>query len=253
VFGVDTEGHPRMGSLALDGSVRAGDKVRALGGLNQYALPENSVGAFTSGWGSASRVRATCGSDTRRADPCATETYEVTVRAGRVVSSADKPGDGAVPSGTTVLVGREAGARWLRELSTGDPVSVRHRLVDAASRTPYRFAIGGYPVLDDGTPRPGLNDTTAAVRTAVGVSGDGRTMLLLATDGGPEYRSGLTIAEVADTMRKLGSSDAFSLDGGGSTTLVARKPDAATVSVRNHPSGGTERPVPNGIGVLTRP
>ncbi len=85
----------------------------------------------------------------------------------------------------------------------------------------------------------------------MGLANDGRRMLLLALDGGAAYRSGLTIAEVADTMRRLGSQDALSLDGGGSSTLVARKSGASTVSVRNHPSGGAERAVPNGIGVFS--
>ena len=69
----------------------------------------------------------------------------------------------------------------------------------------------------------------------------------------PEYRTGLTIAEVASVMRDLGSVDAFSLDGGGSSTLVAREPGATAVSVRNHPSDGRERAVPNGIGVFSTP
>jgi hypothetical protein len=34
--------------------------------------------------------------------------------------------------------------------------------------------------------------------------------------------------------------------------MVARKPGAGSVSVLNHPSGGAERPVPNGIGVFSR-
>jgi exopolysaccharide biosynthesis protein len=150
-------------------------------------------------------------------------------------------------------VGREAGAQQLRKLSWGELVGVRHRLVAEATGIPYRFALGGYPVLTDGQPLPGLDNTTAAVRTAVGISHGGRRLLLLALDGAPEFRSGLTIAEVADTMRKLGSDDAFSLDGGGSTTMVAREPGADAVSVLNHPSGGAERPVPNGIGVFSRP
>src|SRR5690606_19975542 len=45
-----------------------------------------------------------------------------------------------------------------------------------------------------------------------------------------------------------GSVDGFSLDGGGSSTLVARTPGAPGVSVRNRPAGGAERPVPNGSG-----
>ncbi|MEU4488956.1 phosphodiester glycosidase family protein [Streptomyces purpurascens] len=251
VFGVGTDGRARLDRLALDGSVRASGTRLPLGGLNQYALPVGSVGAFTSEWGSASRVRATCGTDTDRAAPCSTDTYEVTVRDGKVASAADTPGRGPIAAGTTVLVGREAGAQQLRKFSTGEPVEIEHGLVAATSGVPYRLALGGYPVLSGGRPLPGLDDTASAVRTAVGLADDGRRMLLLALDGGTAYRSGMTIAEVADTMRRLGSQDALSLDGGGSSTLVARKSGASTVSVRNHPSGGAERAVPNGIGVFS--
>ncbi|MEV0225612.1 phosphodiester glycosidase family protein [Streptomyces sp. NPDC050704] len=253
VLGVGTDRRARLDALALDGSVGTTGSRFPLGGLNQYALPVGSVGAFTSDWGSASRVRATCGTDTDRAAPCSTDTFEVTVEGGRVVSSADTPGSGPITSGTTVLVGREAGAQQLRKLSLGERVKVRHRLVAAHSGIPYRFAVGGYPVLRAGRPLAGLDALTSAVRTAAGVADGGKRLLLLALDGAPEFRSGLTIAEVADTMRQLGSTDAFSLDGGGSTTLAARAPGTTAATVRNHPSGGAERAVPNGIGVFSRP
>jgi hypothetical protein len=253
VFGVGTDGVARLDRLALDGSVRTGEAQLPLGGLNQYALPVGSVGAFTSDWGSVSRVRATCGTDTDRAAPCSTDTYEVTVHDGKVVAAADTPGSGPIAAGTTVLVGREAGAQQLRKLSTGEAVEVEHRLVAATDGAAYRLALGGYSVLTGGRPLPGLDDTTSAVRTAVGIADGGRRLLLLALDGAAAYRSGLTLAEVADTLRKLGSDDAFSLDGGGSSTLVARKTGASAVSVRNHPSGGAERAVPNGIGVFSGP
>jgi hypothetical protein len=253
VLGVGVDRRARLDSMALEGSVRSDEGRWPLGGLNQYALPEGSIGAFTSDWGSVSRVRATCGTDIDRAAPCSTDTYEVTVEHGRVVSAADTPGGGPIAPGTTVLVGREAGAQQLRKLPVGEPVAVRHGLVAKATRIPYRFALGGYPMLVHGSPLPGLDNTTSAVRTAVGISHHGRRLLLLALDGAPEFRNGLTIAEVADTMRELGAEDAFSLDGGGSTTMVARQPGAAAVSVLNHPSGGAERPVPNGIGVFSRP
>ncbi|AWE48983.1 MULTISPECIES: phosphodiester glycosidase family protein [Streptomyces] len=251
VFGVGADRRARLDRLRLTGSVRTPEGVLALRGLNQYALPVGSIGAFTPAWGSASRVRATCGTDTDRAAPCSTDTYEVTVRRGRVVSASDTPGSGPVTAGTTVLVGREEGARQLRKLFVGERVAVRHRLVAATSRVPYRFALGGYPVLAGGRPLPGLDDRTSAVRTAVGIADGGRRVVLLALDGAPQYRTGLTIAEVAGVMRALGSTAAFSLDGGGSSTLVAREPGASAVSVRNHPSDGTERPVANGIGVFS--
>ncbi|MFZ3573342.1 phosphodiester glycosidase family protein [Streptomyces sp. BH097] len=251
VLGVGVDRRARLDSLDLDGSVRTPDDRLPLGGLNQYALPVGSVGAFTSDWGSVSRVRATCGTDTQRAAPCSTDTYEVTVRRGRVVSSADTPGSGPIAAGSTVLVGREAGAQWLRKLSPGDPVSVHHRLVAARSDVPYRFAVGGYPVLRDGAPLPGLDATTSAVRTAAGIGDGGRKLILMALDGAPAYRTGMSMTEVAATMRSLGSSDAFSLDGGGSSTLVARAPGAPSVTVRNHPSDPPERAVANGIGVFS--
>ena len=69
VFGVGTDRLARLDGLALDGSVRTPEGQLPLGGLNQYALPVGSVGAFTSDWGSASRVRSTCGTDTDRAAP----------------------------------------------------------------------------------------------------------------------------------------------------------------------------------------
>lgn len=250
VFGVGVDRRARVDGLSLAGSIRTPEGRLPLRGLNQYALPVGSIGAFTAEWGSVSRVRAICGTDTDRAAPCSTDTYEVTVRRGRVVSTADTPGSGPIASDATVLVGREAGAQRLRKFFAGEPVTVRHRLVAAKSRVPFRFALGGYPVLDDGKPLPGLDDRTSAVRTAVGIADGGRRLLLVALDGAPEYRTGLTVAEVASFMRKLGSADAFSLDGGGSSTLVTRAPGAATVSVLNHPSDGVERPVPNGIGVF---
>ncbi|MFI9649515.1 phosphodiester glycosidase family protein [Streptomyces sp. NPDC052040] len=250
VLGVGTDRRARLDRLSLGGSVRTPRGLLTLRGLNQYALPEGSIGAFTPDWGGVSRMRAVCGSDTDRGAPCSTDTYEVTVRRGRVVATADRPGGGRITAGTTVLVGREQGARELRALYRGETVQVRERLVAASSGVPYRFAIGGFPVLRGGVPVSGLDNRTSAVRTAVGVGDGGRRLLLLALDGASAYRSGLTVAELAAVLRSLGATDGFNLDGGGSTTLVTRAQGASAVTVRNHPSGGAERLVPNGVGVF---
>ncbi|OIK25293.1 hypothetical protein VT52_022720 [Streptomyces malaysiense] len=250
VIGVGTDHRARLDRLTLTGSVTSRAGRLPLRGLNQYALPENSVGAYTSAWGGASRERAVCGTDTDRGAGCGSETYEVTVRGGRVISVADAPGSGVVPAGTTILLGREEGARRLRELAVGDAVSVTHRLVAATSKIAFAFALGGFPVLRHGAPLSGLNNTASAVRTVVGFDDGGRRLLILALDGAAAYRSGLTVAEEATTMRSLGATDAFNLDGGGSTEMVTRDTGAAAVTVRNHPSGGAERPVANGVGVF---
>ncbi|WP_445403129.1 phosphodiester glycosidase family protein [Streptomyces sp. LE64] len=250
VLGVDTGGRARLDRLRLDGAFTTADGTVQLHGLNQYALKNGSVGAFTSDWGSRSRLRATCGSDTSRGAPCSADVHEVVVRGGEVVDTSDTPGSGRIAGGTTVLVGREAGAQRLRKLSVGDEVTVRHRLVPSTAGVTYRFAIGGFPVLRGGTPIAGLDTAASAVRTAVGIADGGRRLLLFAVDGARAYRTGLTVAELARVLVEAGAAEGFNLDGGGSSTLTARSAGAGGVSVRNHPTDGSERMVANGIGVF---
>ncbi|WP_230196553.1 phosphodiester glycosidase family protein [Streptomyces coriariae] len=251
VVGVGTDGKARLDSLSLNGTVSVLGRRLPLGGVNQYALAENSIGAYTSDWGSVSRERATCGTDTERAAACSTSTYEVTVKKGRVVSTSTAPGSGTITAGSTVLVGREAGAARLKKLVKGQAVAVRYGLT-AASKSAYSFAVGGYPILSAAKPLSGLDTSVSAVRTAVGIGNGGKRVYLFALDGATAYRNGLTIAEVAGALKSLGATEGFSLDGGGSSTLVARPAGSTKVTVRNHPSDGYERPVANGIGVFTR-
>lgn len=251
VLGVGADRRARLDTLTLRGQVRTAAGTYPLGGLDQYALPVGGIGAYTADWGTTSRQRAVCGSDTSRAAGCSTDTYEVAVRAGHVVSTAGAPGTGQVPRGTTVLLGRYAGADTLRTLKVGDRARVEAHLAAAGSRVPYAFAVGGFPVLRAGAPLAGLDDKTAATRSAAGFGDGGRTLRLLALDGSAESDAGLTVAELATVMAELGCDNAVNLDGGGSTTLVTRAPGAPGATVRNHPTGGAERPVANAIGVLS--
>jgi exopolysaccharide biosynthesis protein len=62
---------------------------------------------------------------------------------------------------------------------------------------------------------------------------------------------GLRTKELAEMMRKLGADDALNLDGGGSSTLVAREPGEQDVTVQNVPSDGSQRRVAEGIGIFS--
>ncbi len=92
-------------------------------------------------------------------------------------------------------------------------------------------------------------------RSAVGISRNGRFLILMTLDGRqPGYSEGATTAETAEWMRKLGAHNALNLDGGGSTALVIEGPDGSPV-VLNRPSGppaGLERRVANHLGVIAR-
>lgn len=252
VLGVDVDGVGRLDRLTLRSVLRTRGTSLAIDGMNQYAMAEGGIGAFDWRWGSVSRERAICGTDTRREDPCSEDVHEVTVRRGRVSAVSPEPGSGSIPKqdAAVVLLGREEGADALRQLEIGDPVLVKYDLVASASRVPLVFAVGGQPIVRDGEPVADLNDTVAAVRSGAGFGPDGRTLFLLALD---RNAAGMTYAELAALLLTLGAESGVNLDGGGSSTLVAREPGASSVTVRNLAAGDFERPVPNGIGVFIDP
>ena len=104
----------------------------------------------------------------------------------------------------------------------------------------YWTAVAGSEiVLIDGK-RPPLAPTefnqTAHPRTAVGVSRDGRYLILLVIDGRqPGYSVGAPMEDVAAWLLRFGASDGLNLDGGGSTAPV-REQDGRAVTL-NQPSG----------------
>ncbi|MBN6055611.1 phosphodiester glycosidase family protein, partial [Nonomuraea sp. RK-328] len=94
------------------------------------------------------------------------------------------------------------------------------------------------------------SDPAAHPRTAVGFSADGRKMYLLTVDGRQADSRGVTLNELAAMMAELGAANALNLDGGGSSTMLAREPGQADVQVENSPSDGGERHVPNGLALF---
>jgi len=116
-----------------------------------------------------------------------------------------------------------------------------------------RFAAGMGPLyLLNGTNRGKSGQRHP--RSGVGLSKDGRYLILMVIDGrDPDYSIGATYAEAANWMRDLGCWTAMNLDGGGSSTLVLKDPDTGNFRTVNTPSGpparGVERPVANHIGI----
>lgn len=82
-------------------------------------------------------------------------------------------------------------------------------------------------------------------RTAMGITRDRRTFLLVAVDGRSTRSAGMYGTELARLMELLGAWQAFNLDGGGSTTFWQRGR-----GVLNRPSDGAERAVGNHWGIF---
>lgn len=90
-----------------------------------------------------------------------------------------------------------------------------------------------------------------APRTAVGSTRSGKELLLVTVDGRQNASIGMTLTEMANLMISLGAYNALNLDGGGSTTMVARKHGTNTISMINTPSDGAARSVSTAIGVFS--
>ncbi|MFD2078770.1 3',5'-cyclic AMP phosphodiesterase CpdA [Actinopolymorpha cephalotaxi] len=239
------EGLGSIGSVFFTGTITLpGERTAPLAGVNKPGLPADGIEAFTPLWGSYCRCRATTG---------ATKVAEVEVVDGRVTAVRDTAGSGEIPAGGFVLVGRDAGADTLAALTVGAPVSIDYRARTADDKA-IRTALNGRQLLVvNGVAQRASagNNVPPAPRTAVGFSRDGTKMFLLAADGRqPAFSDGLGLDELAAMMVELGAYNAVNLDGGGSTTLVARKPGEQTVRVENHPSDGSERHDPNGLGLF---
>ena len=89
-------------------------------------------------------------------------------------------------------------------------------------------------------------------RTAIGIDSARTKAWLIVADGRQKGVSeGATLGELKETMKDLGAYDALNLDGGGSSTLVARI-NGAPLRVLNVPIHGKvvgrERPVANVLG-----
>ena len=161
------------------------------------------------------------------------------------------------PGEIAIVVGaRDTSVRrpLLKLRSAGDTLRVARRI---APRTP-RAAIGGNPRLLSRGRRDAAVDTVGSAsfrernpRTAVGIDSTGRRILLVTVDGRqPGYSAGMSLAELADLLRALGAREAINLDGGGSTTMVARSPGGG-FRVVNQPSDKEgERAVANALAVV---
>ncbi len=238
VIGFDADGRGSIRSIGFTGTADTGAAVLDLHGLNTTELPVDGIGVYTSAWGEASRARVTDG---------ATELIEVTIADGIVTATTDAPEAGAIAEGALTLVGREAGARALADLAVGDAVAVDYAPV-LDGELPQTAVSGRQILVEDGQVVH-HEDQTRHPRTAVGLSEDGTTLFAVTVDGRQAASGGYTLDELARELLALGAQSALNLDGGGSSTLLARAPGTDDLVTVNSPSDIAERAVGNGLAL----
>ncbi|WP_329160215.1 phosphodiester glycosidase family protein [Streptomyces sp. NBC_01717] len=243
---IGADGLGRLAQVFLQGEVTiGGGQPLRLSGVNSPTLASDGIGLFTDQWGASPRTKPVSGAD---------RITEVWLRDGKVTEVHTSVSSKQVPAGTSVLLGREAGADALAGLIPGDTVDVAYR--PRADFGDVAVAVGGGQVLvEDGVVKHYTDgDTvTATSRTGVGFSADGRTMYLVAIDGKQTDSRGMDLNELGAFMKGLGAVNALNMDGGGSTTMAARLPGESRTGLISSPSDGSEREVANGLGLFAAP
>lgn len=159
----------------------------------------------------------------------------------------DGLGDTRIEPNTVVLSAHGQARPFLQGLSPGELVTISIELSEPFKRAVE--AIGGGPrLVREGSPsvewrEEGFSASFANdlhPRTAAGF-GEGRLILVTVDGRQPGYSVGVSLYDLAETLRGLGATEALNLDGGGSTTFWGAG------QVLNAPSGDVERPVADAL------
>ena len=171
-----------------------------------------------------------------------------------------------------VIVSTNAGGYDMSDVATPGGLFV----MDGVEWYPQKNTAGFFAILDDGTAYMGTHDEYQAMmdagrikeaiggfgefvvkdgqvvgnatysdapRTSVGITATGRVVIMCIDGRQAPFSSGASLQDVGYIMKEAGCVIAINLDGGGSTTFVARQPGSDELTVMNRPSDGYPRNV----------
>lgn len=156
----------------------------------------------------------------------------------------------SIPEKGMVIMARgDAASGMMQVLKPNSPVSLETTTTPDFEK--MDLAIGGGTILvKDGALYPFTHSIEGNhPRTAIGFSRDGKKVIAAAVEGRTKGARGMNQAELAQLLIELGAYQAINLDGGGSTTMLARKPGDEVLTLANTPSDGTLRRISNGIAI----
>ena len=172
----------------------------------------------------------------------------------------------------SVVASTNAGGYDMSDVATPGGLMV----MDGVEWHPQSGTAGFFAILDDGTAYMGTHDEyesmmvagrikeaiggfgefvvqngevtgsatySDAPRTSVGITATGRVVLMCIDGRQAPFSSGASLQDVGYIMKEAGCVVAINLDGGGSTTFVARQPGSDDLTIMNRPSDGYARNV----------
>ena len=179
------------------------------------------------------------------------------INAGGYDMSNGRPSGAFIMSGT--VINEPTGTTFWIDGSGAAHITSAQECKDALAAGNVREAVASFgDIFENGHARGGLDNTTRASRTAIGIKADGTVVMLMVDGRQAPYSVGMTMAEVGAAMEALGCVQAVNLDGGGSSTFATQREGesenntSAGLTLRCRPSDGYERKVSNTIMVLSK-
>ena len=161
-------------------------------------------------------------------------------------------------NGYVILMDSDNFNKYSPSLSVGSLVEIKKDFYlnneVATSVEDVKMGIGGGGlIMKGGQAYTGRSNIVSAAsrnpRTVVATTKNEGEVLLIGIDG-RGASIGVTHQELIELLKSYGVQDAMYLDGGGSTTVVARNEGKTEATVQNTPSEGSLRKVVNGVGIF---
>ncbi len=182
--------------------------------------------------------------------------FQMVVADGKVAQFLPAQPAAPIPENGFVVVTRTEGAKALQQaFAVGDSISFN--IGSTPDWSNFKMAVSGSCLLlkNGQIPQPfsfsAPDIVISSPKTAIGSSQDGKTLYMVTVDGRQTSSVGLSLKDMALFMKNLGAWNAINMDGGGSTTMVARPSGEKDVQVMNSPSDGISRSVATAVGVFT--
>lgn len=232
VFGITTTGKYLFGNPEFRGYLHIGNKVIEIDAVNQV-LKKNQLVIYTPEYARSTKTTSS--------------SKELVLIKGKVVGI--HKNNSIIPPDGVVISASGEKAELLENVRLGESIRIEYKITPPWN-TVLHAVCGGPRLIAEGVIdirgqeesfQPylirGRHPRTAVAQTF------GGDLIFVVVDGRSNISSGMTLAELAEYLKKLGARHAINLDGGGSSTMIIKG------RVVNKPSDGRERPISNGIVV----
>ncbi len=158
------------------------------------------------------------------------------------------------PMGVLIMnsvIYQEGNSNFFAVLKDGTPV-----IGNASDYATYKNDIaeaisGGVILVQDGASLYPTASGDRAPRTSVGITADGKIVLMVVDGRQEPISAGASYHEMAQIMIDAGCVVAINLDGGGSSTFVGKPEGSNSLKVINRPSDKTERSVSSSLMIVS--